>query len=71
MLRVMRAVDKATGYTFGKEEERTLNGLMSCAMAAEFESEKIGLIQEKYIDRSGAVDKQEESMTLDKLDMLD
>lgn len=49
MLRAMKAIDQANGYIFGADEERTLESLMSSAVAAEFEYEKIGKIQEKYI----------------------
>lgn len=49
MLRVTRAVDKANGYLFGDLEERNLQSLMSCAVAAEFEYEKIASVQEKYM----------------------
>ena len=49
MLRVMQTVDKANGYVFGDLEERNLQSLMSCAMGAEFEYEKIAGVSEKYM----------------------
>lgn len=49
MLRVMQAVDKANGYVFGDLEERNMQSLLSCAVGAEFEYEKIRLVQEKYM----------------------
>ena len=49
MLRVIQTVDKANGYVFGDTEERNLRSLMSCAVGAEFEYEKIANIQEKYM----------------------
>ena len=49
MLRVMQVVDKANGYVFGDLEERNLQSLLSCAVGAEFEYEKIRLVQEKYM----------------------
>lgn len=49
MLRVMRTVDKSNGYLFGDDEERNLQSLMSCAVQAEFEYEKIAHVQEKYM----------------------
>ena len=50
LLRIVRTVDKATGYIFGDTEERNLQSLMSYAVAAEFEYEKIASIREKYMD---------------------
>lgn len=52
MLRVMKSVDKANGYIFGDLEERNIQSLMSCAVGAEFEYEKISSVQEKFMDRS-------------------
>lgn len=49
MLRLIQQVDKANGYIFGDLEERNLQSLMSCAVGAEFEYEKIADIQEKYV----------------------
>ena len=51
MLRVTKAIDKANGYLFGDLEERNIQSLMSCAMGAEFEYEKIASVQEKYMTR--------------------
>ena len=65
MLRVTRVVDKANGYVFGDLEERNLASLMSCAVGAEFEYEKIKNIQEKYMDTSpndGSEGKQDTAM---------
>ena len=50
----MRSVDKANGYIFGDSEERNLQNLMSCAVGAEFEYEKIANIREKYMDTDTA-----------------
>jgi len=50
MLRVLRAVDKANGYVFGDTEERSLQQMLSCAVGAEFEYEKIHTVQEKFVD---------------------
>lgn len=52
MLRVMKVVDKANGYVFGDLEDRNLQSLMSCAIGAEFEYEKIKDVREKYMDMS-------------------
>ncbi|XP_076443792.1 GPN-loop GTPase 2-like [Babylonia areolata] len=55
MLRVKNAADKANGYVFGKEEERSMESLMSCAVGAEFQYQKVQHIQEKYVDTDTAV----------------
>ncbi|XP_013414423.1 GPN-loop GTPase 2 [Lingula anatina] len=49
MLRVIREVDKANGYVFGDMEERSIQELLSCAVGAEFEYEKIQTVAEKYM----------------------
>ena len=49
MMRVMKQADKANGYVFGDLEERNIQSLLSCAVGAEFEAEKIDRIQEKFI----------------------
>lgn len=49
MLRVIKQVDKANGYVFGDTEERNIQSLMSCAVGAEFEYEKIANVTEKYM----------------------
>ncbi|KAL3867475.1 hypothetical protein ACJMK2_044677 [Sinanodonta woodiana] len=50
MLRVMKVVDNANGYIFGDLEERDVQSLMSYAVGAEFEYEKIKDVREKYMD---------------------
>ncbi|ELU07174.1 hypothetical protein CAPTEDRAFT_165120 [Capitella teleta] len=53
MLRALRLVDAANGYVFGDTEERSIRELMSCAVSAEFEYEKIASVTEKYMNKSG------------------
>lgn len=36
MRQVLRAVDKANGYSFGEQEQRSLEALMSAAVGADF-----------------------------------
>lgn len=36
MKQVMQAVDKANGYSFGDQEHRSLEALMSAAVGADF-----------------------------------
>ncbi|BFY97412.1 hypothetical protein BsWGS_00452 [Bradybaena similaris] len=50
MLRVLKAVDKCNGYVFGSLEDRSLESLMSCAVGAEFEYDKIRDIKERYME---------------------
>lgn len=63
MLRVMQVVDKANGYVFGDLEDRNMQNLLSCAVGAEFEYEKIQNVQEKYMDTE-AGEKIDEDMCL-------
>ncbi|KAK7116210.1 GPN-loop GTPase 2-like [Littorina saxatilis] len=60
MLRVKNLADKANGYIFGKEEERTMESLMSCAMGAEFEYSKIQDIREKYTEVDAQIEMNDE-----------
>jgi hypothetical protein len=50
MMRMLQQVDKANGYVFGDLEERNIQTLLSCAVGAEFEYDKIKDIREKYMD---------------------
>jgi len=56
MLRVLKVVDKANGYVFGDLEDRNLQEMLSCAVGAEFEYEKIQTVQEKYVDNETKMD---------------
>ncbi|XP_053124856.1 GPN-loop GTPase 2 [Hemicordylus capensis] len=49
MQRVMQAVDKANGYSFGDVERRSLEALMSAAMGADFHFASTLAVQEKYV----------------------
>ena len=50
MYQVMKAVDKANGYVFGKNEESsTLSSMMSTAVGADFDFFKTASIKEKYL----------------------
>lgn len=50
MFQVMKAVDKANGYVFGKNEEMaTLSSMMSSAVGADFEFFKTASVKEKYL----------------------
>ena len=80
MLRVVKAVDKANGYVFGDTEERNLAALMSCAVGAEFEYEKIANVQGKYMnDRTTGAngskpandDDEDDTIERSPFDMLD
>ncbi|NXI53235.1 GPN2 GTPase, partial [Chloroceryle aenea] len=49
MRQVMRAVDKANGYSFGDQEHRSLEALMSAAVGADFHFTSTLAVQEKYV----------------------
>lgn len=56
MLRVKKTIDKANGYIFGEDENRSLEALLSCAVGAEFEYERIKDVREKYTDVNTEMD---------------
>ncbi|XP_064607732.1 GPN-loop GTPase 2-like isoform X2 [Liolophura sinensis] len=56
MLRLMKEVDKANGYVFGDLEERNIESMLSCAVGAEFQYEKIKDVREKYTHAGGAME---------------
>ncbi|XP_026719342.1 GPN-loop GTPase 2 [Athene cunicularia] len=49
MRQVMQAVDKANGYSFGDQEHRSLDALMSAAVGADFHFTSTLAVQEKYV----------------------
>ncbi|NXS51253.1 GPN2 GTPase, partial [Brachypteracias leptosomus] len=49
MRQVMRAVDKANGYSFGDQEQRSLEALMSAAVGADFHFTSTLAVQERYV----------------------
>ncbi|XP_042297020.1 GPN-loop GTPase 2 isoform X2 [Sceloporus undulatus] len=49
MRRVMQAVDKANGYSFGDLEQRSLEAMMSAAVGADFHFTSTLAVQEKYM----------------------
>ncbi|NWH38182.1 GPN2 GTPase, partial [Chloropsis hardwickii] len=49
MRRVLQAVDKASGYSFGDLEQRSLEALMSAAVGADFHFPSTLAVQEKYV----------------------
>ncbi|NXI40306.1 GPN2 GTPase, partial [Galbula dea] len=49
MKQVMQAVDKANGYSFGDQEHRSLEALMSAAVGADFHFTSTLAVQEKYV----------------------
>ncbi|XP_052100414.1 GPN-loop GTPase 2-like isoform X2 [Mytilus californianus] len=65
MLRMLKQVDKANGYVFGDTEERNIQTLLSCAVGAEFEYEKIKDIREKYMDTEIECDSNEQDINID------
>lgn len=57
--RVLQAVDKANGYCFGVQEQRSLEALMSAAVGADFHFSSTLGIQEKYLASSDQTAEQE------------
>ncbi|XP_005058186.1 PREDICTED: GPN-loop GTPase 2 [Ficedula albicollis] len=49
MRQVVQAVDKANGYSFGEQEQRSLEALMSAAVGADFHFSSTLAVQEKYV----------------------
>ncbi|NWQ89427.1 GPN2 GTPase, partial [Burhinus bistriatus] len=49
MRQAMQAVDKANGYSFGDQEHRSLEALMSAAVGADFHFTSTLAVQEKYV----------------------
>ena len=50
MLRVLQAVDRANGFAYsGSETDREVLSFLRSSAAAEFECDKIGAIQERYV----------------------
>ncbi|NWT20615.1 GPN2 GTPase, partial [Vireo altiloquus] len=47
--RVLQAVDKANGFSFGEREQRSLEALMSAAVGADFHFSSTLAVQEKYV----------------------
>ena len=45
-----QAIDKANGYVYGSNEERNIQRLLSCAVGAEFEHERIGISRDATHD---------------------
>lgn len=64
MMRMLQQVDKANGYVFGDLEERNIQTLLSCAVGAEFEYDKIKDIREKYMDTDSDI--QDHDINIDK-----
>lgn len=47
---VMKQMDKANGYMFTDNEERSIGNLLSQAVGDDFQQETIQHVQEKYVD---------------------
>ena len=54
-------VDKANGYVYGNAEERNIQRLLSCAVGAEFEHDRVGVFKDLY-DNQESTDEEEEQM---------
>ena len=65
MMRMLKQADKANGYVFGDTEERNIQTLLSCAVGAEFQYDKIKDIREKYMDTEFSADSKDDEMNMD------
>lgn len=54
---MMQCADKANGYIFGTDEQRSLQAMMSCAAGAEFTNDLVCMVQERYTSRGKNVQK--------------
>lgn len=63
LLSAMKAIDKANGYIYGSGEERNIQRLLSCAVGAEWEHDRIGKPRDTFMR-----DEEEEGENEDNLD---
>lgn len=49
LFHVMQAIDKANGYIYGSGEERNIQRLLSCAVGAEWEHDRIGVPRDTFM----------------------
>jgi len=50
MLRVLQAVDRANGFAYsGSDTDHEVLSFLRSSAAAEFEYDKIGIVQERYV----------------------
>lgn len=45
----IQAIDKANGYIYGSGEERNIQRLLSCAVGAEWEHDRIGVPRDTFM----------------------
>lgn len=62
LLNVKKAVDKANGYVYGSGEERNIQRLLSCAVGAEWEHDRIGAARDEFMEN--AEDEEEEILKM-------
>lgn len=61
---LLQAVDKANGYVYGNAEERNIQRLLSCAVGAEFESDRLSHVKEASGDADDTSEEDEEEKLL-------
>ncbi|XP_050730754.1 GPN-loop GTPase 2-like [Eriocheir sinensis] len=49
LLNAMKAIDKANGYIYGSGEERNIQRLLSCAVGAEWEHDRLGVPRDTFM----------------------
>lgn len=59
--RGIQAIDKANGYIYGSGEERSIQRLLSCAVGAEWEHDRIGVPRDTFMKGEDAEEDEEEN----------
>ncbi|XP_069937280.1 GPN-loop GTPase 2, partial [Cherax quadricarinatus] len=62
LLNVMKAVDKANGYSYGTGEEMNIQQLLSCAVGAEWEHDRIGSAREEFMKDTDKFDEDDDEI---------
>lgn len=66
----MQAIDKANGYIYGTGEERNIQRLLSCAVGAEWEHERIGVPRDTFMRTEEEDEEENEDNVESVLEML-
>lgn len=62
----MQAIDKANGYIYGSGEERNIQRLLSCAVGAEWEHDRVGVPRDTFM--KGDSDEEDDGDNEDKVE---
>ncbi|KAK7068543.1 GPN-loop GTPase 2 [Halocaridina rubra] len=64
LLNVMKAVDRANGYVYGSGEQSNIQKLLSCAVGAEWEHERIGAARDEFMGDEEELSSEEELLEM-------